>query len=69
MDILNVLEVWYCFVGKVGIMMVDKCVFVKYCGMNVFGWLWGFYLEDLFEGEVVRIVCFYWKNNCCFWKI
>lgn len=48
--------------------MVIECVFMKYCGIEVIGWIKGFcfFKED---GVVDCIVCFYWGGECCFGQI
>lgn len=40
-----------------------------WCGIEVFGWFNGIFLKIKNVGEVNWMVCFYWKYDCCYWKV
>lgn len=48
--------------------MANKCVPINHCNTNAPGWLNGSHPQNEDEGEVMRTVCFHWKNDCCHWK-
>lgn len=59
---------WYCFNGFVGVVMLIECVDIMWCGVKVFGWLYGDYLREV-EGVVIWFVCFYLNDKCCYYKM